>query len=63
MSEPLDEAWRKARRCDTSACVEVRAVGGVVQVRDSKTGSVLSFSPDEWATFIAEVEAGEFRFA
>ena len=44
-----------------ATCVEV-ARGDVVQVRDSKApdGSVLSFTPEEWAAFIAGAKAGEF---
>ncbi|MBE1487464.1 DUF397 domain-containing protein [Plantactinospora soyae] len=52
--------WRKSTRSDNggSACVEVADnLAGVVGVRDSKdrSGPVLTFGPDAWRTFVAEV--------
>ena len=56
--------WRKSQRCGNAACVEVAKVDGVYLVRDSKNpnGAVLSFTEQEWTTFVEGVEAGEFRF-
>lgn len=52
--------WRKASRSDNggSTCVEVADnLAGVVGVRDSKdrSGPVLTFGPDAWRAFVAEV--------
>jgi len=56
--------WRKSKRCGNAACVEVARVEDGYLVRDSKnpTGAVLSFTEQEWTTFVEGVEAGEFRF-
>jgi Domain of unknown function (DUF397) len=45
-----------------SNCVEVAFGPADVFVRDSKDpeGPTLTFTPDEWAAFIAGVNAGEF---
>jgi Domain of unknown function (DUF397) len=62
----LDRAeWRKSTYSGSNGggCVEVaRNLPGIVAVRDSKdrTGSVLTFAPEEWAAFTASVRAGEF---
>jgi hypothetical protein len=52
--------WRKSTRSDNggASCVEVADnLAGVVGVRDSKdrSGPVLTFGPDAWRTFVAEV--------
>jgi hypothetical protein len=55
--------WLKSSRSYPSGdCVEVRALDGGVMVRDSKDphGPKLSFSRQEWAAFVAGVQAGEF---
>lgn len=54
--------WRKSSFCGNSACVQVATVGGGVVVRDSEdpSGPVLAFTRDEWAAFVAGVNAGEF---
>lgn len=58
-------AWRRSTRCEATSCVEVRRVGDVVEVRDSKQlgGPVLRFTREEWGAFAAGVNAGEFTFA
>jgi hypothetical protein len=52
--------WRKSSYSNSQAnCVEVaRTRSGKVAVRDSRnTGDgSLSFSPDEWQTFVAKVQ-------
>ncbi|MET7752697.1 DUF397 domain-containing protein [Micromonospora sp. NPDC005367] len=55
--------WRKSTRSGSSGnCVEVAAPPRLVMVRDSKQrqGAVLSFSPNEWATFIQGIKGGSF---
>ena len=49
--------WRKSRRCETAACVEMDVRGSVVLMRDSKDpdGTVLEFTLEEWDTFCADV--------
>jgi hypothetical protein len=43
-------------------CVEVRRVGGVVAVRDSKDarGLVLYYTLPEWEAFVSGIKNGEF---
>lgn len=57
-------AWRKSTFCNGAAtCVEVAPLAdGNVALRDSKEqdGSVLVFTPSEWAAFTAGVREGEF---
>jgi len=55
--------WRKSSRSGNNGqCTEVRDRGDAVDVRDSKApeGPVLTFSPEEWASFIQGVKHGEF---
>lgn len=57
--------WRKSSRSDNggSTCVEVaKNLPGIVGVRDSKdsSGPVLTFSTDEWTTFVNGVKDREF---
>jgi hypothetical protein len=54
--------WVKSSLSATGNCVEVRMLGGAIQVRDSKdrAGPVLSFTPSEWAAFTGGVRLGEF---
>jgi len=57
-------AWVRSSRCDASTCVEVRRVGDVIEVRDSKEdgGSTLRYTPEEWAAFLGGVADGDFNF-
>lgn len=54
--------WCRSSRCDSGTCVEVARIDGTIAIRDSKDvdGPVLTFSPQEWAAFIAAVRNGEF---
>jgi Domain of unknown function (DUF397) len=51
--------WRiSTYSANGSTCVEVaRNLAGIVAVRDSKDrpGPVLTFTPDQWQTFIAQL--------
>jgi hypothetical protein len=51
--------WRiSTHSANGSTCVEVaRNLPGIVAVRDSKDrqGPVLTFTPDQWQTFIAQL--------
>jgi Domain of unknown function (DUF397) len=57
-------AFRKSTFSNSGGanCVEVAFGPENVFVRDSKDpdGPILKFTPDEWAAFIAGVNAGEF---
>jgi len=47
-------------RCDTSACIEIQALGEIpFIVFRSQQGSVL-VSRDEWDAFVTAVKAGDF---
>lgn len=45
----------------TEGCVEVATnIPGVVAIRDTKTESVMQFTPREWADFLSGAKNGEF---
>lgn len=59
--------WRKSSHCDHNSCVWVDIRADVVRVggrsmapTSSGLLSVLTFTHDEWAAFVAGVKAGEF---
>jgi predicted secreted Zn-dependent protease len=54
--------WRKSSFCGTGACVEVAKTGDEFLVRDSKDANspILKFTGEEWAAFVAGINAGEF---
>jgi Domain of unknown function (DUF397) len=56
--------WVKSSFSQIDACVEVKQVSatGNIMIRDSKypNGSVLEFTPLEWAAFKLGVQHGEF---
>lgn len=54
--------WRRGSRCASGSCVEVAQIGEQIAVRDSKSldSSVLTYSREEWQTFVDGVKAGEF---
>jgi hypothetical protein len=64
MEKVNETRWRKSSRCAAGSCVEVAKVAGEYLIRDSKdpAGTVLSFTEEEWAAFLAGVAAGEFAF-
>lgn len=61
----VEVAFVKATRSETMNCVEVAACTHEVKVRDSKNpdGTVLTFTPAEWAVFCDGVRGGEFDVA
>lgn len=49
-------AWRKARKCDGGACVEIAMLGETVMVRNSANpGVILSTSSAEWLRFLTRI--------
>jgi Domain of unknown function (DUF397) len=56
------DTWRRATGCVGGDCVEVRHTNARVEVRDSKnpTGAVLTFDPDAWMDFLAELRDGGY---
>ena len=54
--------WRRSSRCESGNCVEVARIGESFAVRDSKDDKspVLTFAAESWASFVADVRAGEF---
>jgi Domain of unknown function (DUF397) len=53
--------WRSSSFCNDNACVEVAIRNHDVSVRRSgDSGLVLTFTHEEWATFLDGVKAGEF---
>jgi hypothetical protein len=64
MSELLDTAvWRRSARCVSDHhCVEVADLGVAVGLRNSQRPTQwLTFSKQEWRSFLDELDAGEFR--
>ena len=59
-----DLEWRRAGRCTSGSCVEVAKAADRYLIRDSKNPEIapLSFSEDEWNTFVGGVKGDEFRF-
>ena len=59
---PATSEWRRSRRCDSGACVEIARIGDSFAVRDSKDLSqpILTFAPGAWQAFVEGVRAGEF---
>ncbi|MEU7959583.1 DUF397 domain-containing protein [Micromonospora humida] len=54
------KGWFKSSRSSNNAnCVEVRFVGGAVDVRDTKDrgGPVLAFDGRSWASFLTGLKA------
>lgn len=61
VSKGLGSQFKKSSACsDSCCCVEVARQPDGIVVRDSKTGGVLTYTPDEWTAFIQGVKAGEF---
>ncbi|MEW1832420.1 DUF397 domain-containing protein [Streptomyces sp. NPDC088196] len=56
--------FRTAAACGgpcTEGCVEVATnIPGLVAIRDTKTESVMQFTPKEWEDFLAGAKDGEF---
>ena len=62
----LDETWRKATKSNNNgACTEVRAINGMIEVRDSKDpqGPTLRFTAEEWDAFLDGAKKDEFQIA
>jgi len=57
------ENWQRSSFCSSGQCVEVGRDGDQILVRDSKNPGQqpLAFDRAEWETFVAGVEAGQFR--
>jgi hypothetical protein len=59
--DDVSTPWRKSSYSNSQAnCVEVaKTRSGKVAVRDSRNpgDGALSFSPDEWQTFVVKVQA------
>ncbi|MQS12825.1 DUF397 domain-containing protein [Streptomyces kaniharaensis] len=56
-------AWQKSSYSGSSnACVEVRTVSGMVELRESDEGHlVLRTPPNTFAAFLQAIKAGEFN--
>ncbi|QNP72107.1 DUF397 domain-containing protein [Streptomyces roseirectus] len=56
--------FRTAAACGgpcSEGCLEVATnVPGIVALRDTKTGTVMQFTPQEWADFLTGAKSGEF---
>lgn len=61
----LSGQWKKSSESgDNGDSVEVRLLGGVVEVRESEEpDTVVRFTPERWRKFLAGAAAGEFDLA
>ncbi|WP_194904208.1 DUF397 domain-containing protein [Catenulispora rubra] len=59
----LEPRWRKSSHSGGGDnCLQVRYVGGVVQVRDSEDPEpVQTYTRSQWDAFLAGVRSGEFE--
>ena len=55
-------SWKKSTRSGGNGCVEVNLALPEVGVRDSKNPAspVISFGPESWRAFVAQVRTGTF---
>jgi len=55
-------SWRRSRRCESSACVEVALIGEGVALRDSKdpNGPRITFTLQEWRSFVTSLQEDVF---
>ncbi len=64
IQDGVRSAWKKSSYSGAHGdCVEVRTPGRrVITVRDSKDpqGPALTFTPQAWASFVADVDSGAF---
>jgi hypothetical protein len=57
MNEADREAWRTSSRCESQNCVEARAEGATVAVRNSANPDVqVNFGHSAWRLFIAHLK-------
>lgn len=62
----LNDQWQKSTKSDPNAnCVEAREVGGVIEVRNSKSpeAGTATFTRPEWIAFLEGAQDGEFDVA
>jgi hypothetical protein len=53
--------WRKARKCDGGACVEIAKLGETIMVRNSTTpDEIISTSRNQWLHFLVWVREDSF---
>ena len=57
--------WIKANCTSATTCVEVMNTGTGIRVRNSSDpdGTILDYTYDEWAAFLAGAKDGEFDLA
>jgi Domain of unknown function (DUF397) len=57
-----EPTWRKAKRCESGACVEIATQGERVLVRRSTDpdGTLVILNHDIWKEFVARVKHGDF---
>jgi uncharacterized protein DUF397 len=62
MTQHLAPEFKTSSFCSGGDCVEVGMRDGGVAVRDTKDRSrELTFSPQEWAAFVAGIKRGAFE--
>lgn len=61
MHHLVETDWRKSSKSSSGNCVEIRADGPRVLIRDSKdrSGPILAFDREVFEAFIAELKAGD----
>jgi Domain of unknown function (DUF397) len=58
-----EPVWRRGKKCESGACVEVAAADGIVMVRSSasQSSTVVMVTRDMWREFLADVKDGDFE--
>jgi hypothetical protein len=58
----VGSVWTTSSYCGDAGCVEVSVDGSHIGLRDPKRpgAPVLTFTRDEWITFVAGIKNGEF---
>jgi hypothetical protein len=56
--------WTKSNYCESNACLEVQRINGVVNIRNStQPNTIVSFTTDEWNTFLGPMDQSYYHAA
>lgn len=54
--------WRRAKSCESGACVEIATLTQLVMIRSSvdPDGTCIALNRDEWQEFVSSIKNGDF---